>query len=473
MRLVHIKEPRLVFADGSHVCPRRGIATYGVYDRHSQTRRTPIHLGVVGISADLEAMSNLLETMKSPIPGVQEERKRNLFPDFCGFNSGTGFYAEFVFNQDLGRPIKNADVNKITKIKNRAERIQAALDLYYNEIKFLAQNRPIDVVVCVLSKPLYDAVSREVVVEEEEQLETSIEVASELNFRRALKARTMHFGKPLQLLRADTFKSDAKKQQDDATKAWNLSTALYYKAGATNPWRLTREGNHPLSCALGVAFYRSRDKKSINTSLAQVFDELGNGLIMRGTPVHLDKDDRVPKLTTDQSFLLFKSALEEYWNALRTYPKRVVVHKTSNFSDAEADGFLSAAEELRIDTVDFVTVMDSKLRLFRNGGYPPYRGTSVEIGQNHQLLYTRGSNWYYGTYPGMYIPQPLELRVLRSEQSADFLAREILGLTKMNWNNTQVDGKYPITLSCARKVGEIMKYLEEHDHPQIRYGYYM
>ena len=59
------------------------------------------------------------------------------------------------------------------------------------------------------------------------------------------------------------------------------------------------------------------------------------------------------------------------------------------------------------------------------------------------------------------------------EQSADFLAREILGLTKMNWNNTQVDGKYPITLSCARKVGEIMKYLEEHDHPQIRYGYYM
>ena len=29
----------------------------------------------------------------------------------------------------------------------------------------------------------------------------------------------------------------------------------------------------------------------------------------------------------------------------------------------------------------------------------------------------------------------------------------------MNWNNTQFDGKYPITISCARRVGEIMKYL--------------
>ena len=73
----------------------------------------------------------------------------------------------------------------------------------------------------------------------------------------------------------------------------------------------------------------------------------------------------------------------------------------------------------------------------------------------------------------MYIPQPLELRIVKSEQSPTFIAKEILGLSKMNWNNTQFDGKYPITLSCARKVGEIMKYLEESDRPQIRYGYYM
>lgn len=473
MKLVHVSEPRLEFFNGTHICPRRGIAAYGVYDQNSQTRRTRIHLGVVGTSKDLEDFSGLLERMKFPIQGVGKDHKTNLFPNFCGFNKNVGFYAELVFNQDLGRQLKQLDIEKIARIKNRSQRIEEAIDLYYEEIKFLAQNRPVDVIVCVIPKQIYDAVSKEVTVEDDEKLEESIEVQSELNFRRALKAKAMHLAKPLQLLRAESLVSGSKGQQDDATKAWNLATALYYKAGATNPWRLEKTEGNSLSCALGVAFYRSRDKRTLNTSLAQVFDELGNGLILRGTPVYLEKGDRVPRLSEEQAYTLFTAALEEYRNAMRTYPGRVVVHKTSNFSDPEMYGFMSAASDLRIDTVDFVTVMDSRLRLFRSGAYPPYRGTSLVLNDQRQLLYTRGSIWYYKTYPGMYIPQPLELRVVRSEQSPAFLAKEILGLTKMNWNNTQLDGKYPITLSCARKVGEIMKYLDEKEHPQIRYGYYM
>lgn len=473
MKLVHINEPRLEFFNGVHICPRRGIAAYGVYDKGSLTRRTNILLGAIGTSKDLEDLSSLLERMKSPIKDIEDDRKYNLFPDFCGFNKDVGFHAELVFNQDLGRSLRQVDIEKITKIKNRSQRIEEAINLYYEEIKFLAQNRPVDVIICVLPKPIFDAVSKEAPVGDEEKLEESIEVQSELNFRRALKAKAMHLGKPLQLVRVESLISGSKGQQDDATKAWNLATALYYKAGATNPWRLEKADSNLLSCALGVAFYRSRDKKTLNTSLAQVFDELGNGLILRGTPVHLEKGDRVPRLSEEQACTLFKAALEEYRNAMRMYPRRVVVHKTSNFSDPEMSGFMGAASDLRIDTVDFVTVMDSQLRLFRSGAYPPYRGTSLVLNEQRQLLYTRGSIWYYKTYPGMYIPQPLELRVVRSEQSPAFLAKEILALTKMNWNNTQLDGKYPITLSCARKVGEIMKYLDENDRPQIRYGYYM
>jgi hypothetical protein len=51
--------------------------------------------------------------------------------------------------------------------------------------------------------------------------------------------------------------------------------------------------------------------------------------------------------------------------------------------------------------------------------------------------------------------------------------QEILSLTKMNWNNTQFDGKYPINLQCARKVGQILKYLPEDVEPQVRYSFYM
>lgn len=211
----------------------------------------------------------------------------------------------------------------------------------------------------------------------------------------------------------------------------------------------------------------------MRTSLAQIFDELGNGLILRGTPIEIDKNDRVPRLSAEQAHDLLIAALNEYRVALRTFPARVVIHKSSNFTEEEIDGLEAAAREMKIDAVDFVTVMDSKLRLFRDGNYPPFRGTFAPLDEQRHLLYTRGSVWYYQTYPGLYVPQPIELRIVQSEESPSFIAKEILGLTKMNWNNTQFDGKYPVTLGCSRKVGEIMKYLKESDTPQIRYGFYM
>ncbi|MCG0408513.1 hypothetical protein [Pseudomonas aeruginosa] len=106
MKLVHVNEPRLEFFEGSHVCPRRGIAAYGVYDKGSLTRRTRILIGAIGTSKDLEDFSSLIERMKSPISADVDEHKGNLFPDFCGFNERVGFHAELAFNQDLGRPLR-------------------------------------------------------------------------------------------------------------------------------------------------------------------------------------------------------------------------------------------------------------------------------------------------------------------------------------------------------------------------------
>lgn len=284
----------------------------------------------------------------------------------------------------------------------------------------------------------------------------------------------MPLGKPLQLLRQVSLdEAKVSGQQDDATKAWNFCTALYYKSGPTIPWKLEQDTARASSCAVGISFYRSKDRRTLNTSLAQIFDELGNGLILRGTPVEFDKDDRMPRLTGQQAHDLLMAALNEYRVALKTFPARVVIHKTSNYTEEEIDGFESAAREINIDAVDFVTILDARLRLFRNGNYPPYRGTFASLDRDRHLLYTRGSVWYYQTYPGLYVPQPIEMRIVQSEESPAFIAQEILGLTKMNWNNTQFDGKYPVTLGCSRKVGEIMKYLTEATTPQIRYGYYM
>lgn len=473
MKLDNIQEPRLRFATDEHICPRRGISEYGVYDKGEAARRTDLMVGAVGSGACLEALEAWLTRCGNVIDAREDSRQPNLFTGFCGFSLESGFGSKFVFGSNLSRLIKKSEYDDLIRTVDWRERVVATVDLYYENIKFLAQNRHVDVIVCVVPEVLFKKISTIEAAGTSDKLDASVDVTGEMNFRRALKAKAMHLGKPLQLIRAASLEANKRGQQDDATKAWNFCTALYYKSGPTIPWKLSTDNSRPTSCAVGIAFYRSRDYQTLNTSLAQIFDELGNGLILRGTPVEMSKGDRVPHLTAAQSHDLLINALNEYRIALRNYPGRVVVHKSSNFTEAEMDGLLQAARELRIDGIDFVTVMDSNLRLFRDGAYPPYRGTKVTLDEQRHILYTRGSVHYYQTYPGLYVPQPIELRIVRSEESPLFIAQEILGLTKMNWNNTQFDGKYPVTLGCARKVGEVLKYLGDGDVPQIRYGYYM
>jgi len=92
------------------------------------------------------------------------------------------------------------------------------------------------------------------------------------------------------------------------------------------------------------------------------------------------------------------------------------------------------------------------------------------------LLYTRGSVPFFETYPGLYVPRALEIQFDNVEQSRETLCREILALTKMNWNNTQFDMREPITLRAARRVGDILKYIPN-DAPEsriaARYSFYM
>lgn len=213
--------------------------------------------------------------------------------------------------------------------------------------------------------------------------------------------------------------------------------------------------------------------KQSKTSLAQIFNENSKGVILRGTPVIEDKEDRKPHLTFEQSYFLLKDALSKYKFATGTMPARLVLHKTSKYYEDEVEGFKKAMNEMGITEFDIVTVMETDLRFFRNNLYPPVRGSLFTLTEERYVLYTRGSVHQYQTYPGMYIPAPLEIRIVKRASSAKTVCREILGLTKMNWNNTQFDNKYPITIACARKVGEIMKYVGENEIPKESYAFYM
>ncbi len=114
-------------------------------------------------------------------------------------------------------------------------------------------------------------------------------------------------------------------------------------------------------------------------------------------------------------------------------------------------------------------------RLFRPNKYPPLRGTLWHLEDKKAVLYTKGSVPFYETYPGSYPPRSLFLDCSKAQKTVKEIARECLILSKMNWNNTRLDGLLPITLRAARQVGSILKYLAEDEADKISpsYRFYM
>lgn len=266
-----------------------------------------------------------------------------------------------------------------------------------------------------------------------------------------LKAQALGLACPLQVMRRETWegtvrRGDASRPlQDEATRAWNLHIALYYKAGGT-PWRMPRRDSDLTTCYVGVSFYRTTDGGELHTAVAQVFNERGDGVVVRGGTATISKTDRRPHLAEADARKLLSDALAEYRRTHGHQPARIVLHKTSQFSAAEVGGFQGAADEREIDFLELIWIQRRGApHLFRTGQLPPLRGTSVQLDPNSLLLYTRGSIPYFRTYPGMYVPQPLLLRPAGIGTDLQAAGADVMALSKMNWNNAQLDERDPLT----------------------------
>jgi hypothetical protein len=308
-----------------------------------------------------------------------------------------------------------------------------------------------------------------------------------LNFRRAIKAKAMRWGVPVQLIQRSTIFGKKPKGrrlplQEKATRAWNLCTALYYKAEGI-PWcPVTVEQD---TCFVGVDFYVAHDKDdsvTMRTSVAQAFDYLGQGLVLRGDPFEWNADEhgKSPHMSRTGAQQLIESTLKEYMNVRGTPPKRVVVHKTSRFwgpehgEHNERDGLIQGIHSVFPGCdYDLVTLVRSRIRLFREGQYPPARGTYFHINNQQHCLYTMGYIPYLETFPGSYVPEPWEILERHGSSSPKQLMREVLELTKMNVNNCSFADGRPITLTFSGKIGEIMKHIGDEDTVQTSYRYYM
>ena len=101
------------------------------------------------------------------------------------------------------------------------------------------------------------------------------------------------------------------------------------------------------------------------------------------------------------------------------------------------------------------------------------RGTFLRLTDSSALLYLKGSVDFFATYPGMYVPRPLEFSVHQAETPLEGLAKEMFSLSKLNWNNTQFDGGEPITVRAARRVGDILKCVPEGGNVQPTFRFFM
>ncbi|HEY5987845.1 MAG TPA: hypothetical protein VIV12_15950 [Streptosporangiaceae bacterium] len=293
-----------------------------------------------------------------------------------------------------------------------------------------------------------------------------------------LKARLLQVRQPIQIIRRSTWDESipppaGHSRQDEASRAWNLHVALYYKAGGV-PWRLPRNSADLTTCYVGITFYRNSGGGTLDTSVAQVFNERGDGVIVRGGPARVGGDDLQPHLSQDDAHVLLLHALDTYHREHRTLSARVVLHKTSSFTAAETGGFQAAADERRLDTLELSWITGSEgARLFRPGAAPPLRGTLLTLSDQEIVLYTKGSVEFYSTYPGMYVPQPIGIRPAHPIRSARDTGSETLALTKMNWNQTRLDGRDPVTIRTANQVKAILRFCGPDQAIATRYAHYM
>src|SRR5690606_28579367 len=151
-------------------------------------------------------------------------------------------------------------------------------------------------------------------------------------------------------------------------------------------------------------------------------------------------------------------------------PDRVVVHKTTVYQPEEEAGFKNAING-RVPVCDLIWMRSTAFRIVRRGMQEPWRGTLCILGQQ-AYLFTVGFIPWWNEYPAPHIPAPIEIGSARPKDIRE-RAREILALTKMNWISTDGWSRYPITISFAKRVGQLMSEMPEGEAPNPSYRFYM
>jgi hypothetical protein len=299
-------------------------------------------------------------------------------PDFPGFSSAQPFFCTLDIAKDHCIEFTDSKLREaLNSGSDFSSRVKAVVSLISDRLVTLAEKDPApDIVVCAMPRMVEEAcgpegrkgVRRKIFLtdlqkwhrklrQQEERTKqgfldffseeeaAAVEANLYRDFHDSLKAHAMRSKLPTQLIWESTLLG-TRGTEDEATKAWNFFTALYYKAGNL-PWEL--EFPTPRTCFVGITFYReSPDPNAFTrTCLAQAFSETGEGLVLKGERVTWDKErDKKPHLGKNDAYELLQRVLELYRKHFGDPPKRVVVHKTSRYWPEELEGLKAALGDI-------------------------------------------------------------------------------------------------------------------------------
>lgn len=464
VRTQWLEEPALAFAgDREALDQKEGLARYGPASLGESRHPAEIRLGFIGSGRSIATAQGWFRRAAEGIAGDPAKHLAR----FPGFAEDRGFFSRLVMSDSQVEAITAHEIDAVLASKKVADRFQEAVAVISRKMRLLRQrdDQP-DVVILALPDELVQHTQRVKFNDPDRGLVYR-------DFRRAIKAELMRHQIPTQILleRVAGAEPGAKGVDHISRVAWNLCTSLYFKAGGV-PWRPV--GLRPDTCFIGISFHRplGTADPALRSSVAQAFDELGTGLVLRGPDFSWDTHRQGPSahLSADQSSELLQLVLRRYREETRRLPARVVVHKTSRYTPEERDGFKLALAG--ISQFDLVAVSPtSEVRLLRQGKYPPLRGTLFSVA-DVSFLYTTGYIPALQAYPHGHVPSPLQIADHHGDSSVEQLAEEILLLTKMNWNSAGFAGALPITIRFSRLVGDIMREVPADREPEPQFKFY-
>lgn len=476
-------EPVLEFRHGQSAAhPRDGLSIFGPCDADVPSHPASISYGLVGTVDGVTAFDQFASRVSLPVLDEDKDLDPRLWPAFPGF--------EAVFNAHWPSRATRKHILDSSALQGAAididpnKRAGAIVDAYLKGIeRIVARDEDVTSIICVVPDIVYNncrPMSRVSHAEgvsiapKERRLRASgqmdffdaynpLHYQYSVDFRRQIKARGMHFGKPIQIVRQSTLRLTDTGTHGErgltplSDRAWNLGLALYYKSGG-KPWRLAsvRDG----VCYIGMAFRRADKGKGPRMACcaAQMFLDDGDGMVFMGEYGRWYSEETGEcHLSQDAARRLLEQAIKSY-DTLGGRPLReVFLHCRSTINEEEFAGYKAACPV----GVTLVAIRVRKerpggIRVFREGTRPVLRGLCWLIEDRSCYLWASGFSPRLGTYDGWEVPSPLRIDVQHGEADIVQVARDIFGLTKLNYNACRLGESEPVTIGFSNAVGEIL-----------------